>query len=70
MKYLILTFTIFSLGLLNAQSIIINEVSDFTVSKWIEGSSSYQVNGISVASTIETNNVITDLNTIYNCYCE
>ena len=40
-----------------------NEVSDFTVSKWIEGSSSYQVNGISVASTIETNNVITELNT-------
>ena len=35
-----------------------NEVSDFTVAKWIEGSSSYQVNGISVASTIETNNVI------------
>ena len=39
-----------------------NEVSDFTVSKWIEGSSSYQVNGISIASTIETNNVITELN--------
>ena len=39
-----------------------NEVSDFTVSKWIEGSSSYQVDGISVASTIETNNVITELN--------
>ena len=33
-----------------------NEVLDFTVEKWIEGSSSYQVNGISVASTIETNN--------------
>ena len=39
-----------------------NEVSDFTVAKWIEGSSSYQVNGISVASTIETNNMITELN--------
>ena len=39
-----------------------NEVLDFTVEKWIEGSSSYQVNGISVASTIETNNVITELN--------
>jgi hypothetical protein len=39
-----------------------NEVSDFTVTKWIEGSSSYQVDGISVASTIETNNVITELN--------
>ena len=39
-----------------------NEVSDFTVSKWIEGSSSYQVDGISVASTIETNNMITELN--------
>ena len=39
-----------------------NEVRDFTVSKWIEGSSSYQVDGISVASTIETNNVMTELN--------
>jgi hypothetical protein len=39
-----------------------NEVLDFTVAKWIEGSSSYQVDGISVASIIETNNVITDLN--------
>ena len=39
-----------------------NEVSDFKVAKWIEGSSSYQVDGISVASTIETNNVITELN--------
>ena len=39
-----------------------NEVLDFTVAKWIEGSSSYQVDGISVASTIETNNVITELN--------
>ena len=39
-----------------------NEVSDFTVAKWIEGSSFYQVDGISVASTIETNNVITELN--------
>ena len=38
-----------------------NEVSDFTVAKWIEGSSSYQVDGISVAS-IETNNVMTELN--------
>ena len=40
-----------------------NEVKDLTVLNWIEGSSSYQVNGISVASTIETNNMITDLNT-------
>ena len=39
-----------------------NEVLDFTVEKWIEGSSSYQVDGISVASTIETNNVMTELN--------
>ena len=39
-----------------------NEISDFTVAKWIEGSSSYQVDGISVASTIETNNVMTELN--------
>ena len=39
-----------------------NEVRDFTVSKWIEGSSSYQVDGISIASTIETNNVMTELN--------
>ena len=39
-----------------------NEVLDFTVEKWIEGSSSYQVDGISIASTIETNNVITELN--------
>ena len=39
-----------------------NEVLDFTVEKWIEGSLFYQVNGISVASTIETNNVITELN--------
>ena len=39
-----------------------NEVLDFTVEKWLEGSSSYQVNGISVASTNETNNVITELN--------
>ena len=39
-----------------------NAVSDFTVSKWNEGSSSYQVDGISVASTIETNNMITELN--------
>ena len=39
-----------------------NEVLDFTVEKWIEGSSSYQVDGISVASTIETNNVISEIN--------
>ena len=39
-----------------------NEVRDFTVAKWIEGSSSYQVDGISVASTIETNNVMAELN--------
>ena len=30
------------------------------LTKWIEGSSSYQVDGISVASTIETNNVISE----------
>ena len=39
-----------------------NEVRDFSVVKWIEGSSSYQVDGISVASTIETNNVMAELN--------
>jgi hypothetical protein len=39
-----------------------NEVLDFTVEKWIEGSSFYQVDGISVASRIETNNSITELN--------
>ena len=39
-----------------------NEVQDLAVLNWIEGSSSYQVNGISVASTIETNNMITELN--------
>ena len=39
-----------------------NEALDFTVEKWIEGSSFYQVDGISVASTIETNNVITEIN--------
>ena len=40
-----------------------NEARDFTVSKWIEGSSSYQIDGISIASTIETNYVMTELNT-------
>jgi len=54
-------------GLLVSESVTFkvwntNEVSDFTVAKWIEGSSSYQVDGISVASTIETNNVMTELN--------
>ena len=39
-----------------------NQVSDFKVSKWIDGSCSYQVDGISVASTIETNNMITEHN--------
>ena len=38
-----------------------NEVSDFTVAKWIEGSSSYQVM-VKRSFTIETNNVITELN--------
>jgi len=42
----------------------INEVSDFTVSKWIEGSSSYEIDRISIASIIETTtNVITQINT-------
>ena len=40
-----------------------NEVQDFKVSNWIEGSESYQVNGISVASSIETTNMIFENNT-------
>jgi hypothetical protein len=59
--------TSFKEGMLVSESVSFkvwntNEVSNFTVAKWIEGSSSYQVDGISVASTIETNNVITELN--------
>jgi hypothetical protein len=59
--------TSFKEGMLVSESVSFkvwntNEVSDFTVAKWIEGSSSYQVDGISVASTIETNNLITELN--------
>ena len=62
-----LTITTSKDGMLVSESVSFkvwnsNEVSDFTVTKWIEGSSSYQVDGISVASTIETNNVITELN--------
>ena len=37
-------------------------VIDFTISEWIEGSSSYQVDGISVASSIVTSNGITEIN--------
>ena len=40
-----------------------NDVRDFTVSKWIEGSSSYQVDAINIASSIETNTIMTELNT-------
>jgi hypothetical protein len=35
---------------------------DFTVTEWIEGSASYNVDAINVASTIESNNVVTELN--------
>ena len=37
-------------------------VRDFTVAEWAEGSASYNVDAINVASTIESNNVITELN--------
>ena len=37
------------------------EVRDFNVADWFEGSSSYIVDAINVASAIETNNVITDV---------
>jgi len=37
------------------------KVLDFTVNEWTEGSSSYNVDAINVASSIETNNVIADL---------
>ncbi len=36
------------------------KVLDFTVKEWTEGSSSYNVDAINVASSIETNNVIAD----------
>ena len=38
------------------------DVRDFTVSEWVEGSSSYNVDAINVASSIETNNAIGELN--------
>jgi hypothetical protein len=38
-----------------------DEVRDFTVAEWSEGSSSYVVDAINVASTIETNTIVTDL---------
>jgi hypothetical protein len=37
-------------------------VRDFTVAEWTEGSASYNVDAINVASTIESNNVVTELN--------
>ncbi len=37
------------------------KVLDFTVNEWTEGSSSYHVDAINVASSIETNHVIADL---------
>jgi hypothetical protein len=37
-------------------------VRDFTVTVWAEGSASYNVDAINVASTIESNNVVTELN--------
>nr|MCS5663219.1 hypothetical protein [Flavobacteriales bacterium] len=39
-----------------------DKVLDFTVKEWTEGSSSYNVDAINVASSIETNHVIADLN--------
>ena len=38
-----------------------NEVRDFNVSEWTVGSSSYNVDAINVASTIDINNAVTDL---------
>ena len=38
------------------------DVRDFTVAEWTEGSSSYTVDAINVASSIETTNVIAELN--------
>ena len=38
-----------------------NDVRDFTVSKWIEGASSYQVDAINIASSIETHTIMTEL---------
>jgi len=38
------------------------DVRDFTVAQWTEGSSSYHVDAINVASSIETTNAIADLN--------
>ena len=40
-----------------------NVVRDFKVLNWIEGSASYQVNGISVASSIETTSMVIENNT-------
>jgi hypothetical protein len=39
------------------------DVRDFTVAEWTEGSSSYSVDAINVASSIETYNAIADLTT-------
>ena len=38
-----------------------NEIREFTVPQWIQGSSSYNVDAINVASTIETNTMVTVL---------
>ena len=35
-----------------------NEIREFTVPQWIQGSSSYNVDAINVASTIETNTMV------------
>ena len=37
------------------------DVRDFKVSKWIEGASSYQVDAINIASSIETHTIMTEL---------
>ena len=39
-----------------------DEVREFTVKEWTEGSSSYHVDAINVASSIETYNTITEMN--------
>ena len=39
-----------------------DEVRDFTVKEWTEGSSSYNVDAINVASSIETNHLIANIN--------
>jgi hypothetical protein len=41
-----------------------DEVRDFTVAEWTEGSSYYCTDAINIASSIETSHSITDLNTI------